>query len=81
MPLYLTFTSAKVKIKLPSYFFPNSHGWRGMLQIDEVKFTAGWNFTPEWDFFEILVPFIRAENWKFPPGGEMNILTFLHDIF
>ena len=26
MPPYLTFTTAKVKIKLPSYFFPNSHG-------------------------------------------------------
>ena len=26
MPLYLTFTTAKVKIKLQSYFFPNSHG-------------------------------------------------------
>ena len=25
MPPYLTFTTAKVKIKLPSYFFPNSH--------------------------------------------------------
>ena len=24
---YLTFTMTKVKIKLPSYFFPNSHGW------------------------------------------------------
>ena len=28
MPPYLTFTTAKVKIKLPSYFFPNSHGWK-----------------------------------------------------
>ena len=27
MPPYLTFTTAKVKIKLPSYFFSNSHGW------------------------------------------------------
>ena len=27
MLLYLTFTMAKVKIKLLSYFFPNSHGW------------------------------------------------------
>ena len=26
MPLYLTFTTAKVKIKLLSHFFPNSHG-------------------------------------------------------
>ena len=26
MLLYLTFTMAKVKIKLLSYFFPNSHG-------------------------------------------------------
>ena len=26
MPPYLTFTTTKVKIKLPSYFFPNSHG-------------------------------------------------------
>ena len=26
MLLYLTFTTAKVKIKLPSYFFPNFHG-------------------------------------------------------
>ena len=24
---YLTFTTTKVKIKLPSYFFPNPHGW------------------------------------------------------
>ena len=27
MPLYLTFTTAKVKIKLLSYLFRNSHGW------------------------------------------------------
>ena len=27
MPPYLTFTTAEVKIKLPSIFFPNSHGW------------------------------------------------------
>ena len=26
MPPYLTFRTAKVKIKLPSYFFPNSRG-------------------------------------------------------
>ena len=26
MPPYLTFTTAKVKIKLSSHFFPNSHG-------------------------------------------------------
>ena len=27
MPLYLTFVVIKIKIKLPSHFFPNSHGW------------------------------------------------------
>ena len=27
MPPYLTFTMAKLKIKLLSYFFPNSHCW------------------------------------------------------
>ena len=32
MPPYLTFTTAKVKIKLPSYFFPNAHGWYFMDQ-------------------------------------------------
>ena len=26
MPQYLTFMVAKIKIKLPSHFFPNSHG-------------------------------------------------------
>ena len=26
MPSYLTFATTKVKIRLPSYFFPNSHG-------------------------------------------------------
>ena len=30
MPPYLTFTTAKVKIKLPSYFFPNSNGWKSL---------------------------------------------------
>ena len=39
MPLYLTFTTAKVKIKLPSYFFPSSHGWRlRKLHVDPVGF-------------------------------------------
>ena len=32
MPPYLTFTTAKVKTKLPSYFFPNAHGWYFMDQ-------------------------------------------------
>ena len=25
---YLTFATAKVKMKLPTHFFPNSHGWK-----------------------------------------------------
>ena len=32
MPPYLTFTTAKVKIKLPWYFFPNSHGCKKVFQ-------------------------------------------------
>ena len=38
MPPYRTFTTAKVKKKLPSYFFPNSHGcWKKMVTYNNSK--------------------------------------------
>ena len=37
MPPYLTLTTAKVKIKLPSYFFPNSHGWDRKFHFEKVS--------------------------------------------
>ena len=36
--------------------------------------------TSERDFLKYTYLSPRAENWKFLPQGEMNILTFLHDI-
>ena len=48
---------------------------RGMLHVGEVKFTPGWIF------FEITYLSPWAENWKFPPRDEIDILTFLHDIY
>ena len=36
MPLYLTFQTAKVKIKLLLYFFPNSHGSYTVPEIWQV---------------------------------------------
>ena len=36
MPLYLTFQTAKAKIKLLSYFFPNSHGSYTVPEIWQV---------------------------------------------
>ena len=37
MPPYLSLTTAKVKIKLPSYFFPNSHGWDRKFHFEKVS--------------------------------------------
>ena len=37
MPPYLTLTTAKVKIKFPSYFFPNSHGWDRKFHFEKVS--------------------------------------------
>ena len=45
-----------------------------MLHVGEVK------FTPAWEFLRYTYLSPRAENWNFPPQGEMDILTFLHDI-
>ena len=57
MPSYLTFAAAKVKIKLLSHFFPNSHGWRWYLQFTcsiwknfEMKHIP-WN-DPYWDLLQ-----------------------------
>ena len=45
-----------------------------MLRIGKVKFTPGWVF------FEIHVPFTSAWKLEISTRGEIDILTFLHDI-
>ena len=45
-----------------------------MLHVGEVKFTPGSVF------LEINVPFTSGCKLKIPPRGELDILTFLHDI-
>ena len=49
---------------------------RGMLQRRRGE------IHPKVNFFFLRYKYLspRAENWKFPPQGEMDILTFLHDI-
>ena len=46
-----------------------------MLPVGEMKFTLGWIFLRHTYLSS------RAENWKFPPQGEIDILIFLYDIF
>ena len=63
---YLTFTTAKVKIKLPSYFFPNSHACP--LYINKY---------PVLHFDPGLMEKYSA--WKAAGGTELNWDTLNHD--
>ena len=50
-------------------------------KILEACYTqARWNSPQDEMFLRYTYLSLRAENWKFPPRGETDILTFLHDI-